>query len=274
MRFTIFGSKGYIGSALTNYLKLQNIECLTPDIRNDEIPKENLGHVIYAIGVPDFKQNPMKAIDAHVFLLNKVLNETNFESFLYISSTRVYYNASSTNENSSLVVNPSDFDNLYNISKIMGESICNISKQRNIKIVRLSNVVGNNFDSNIFLPSIIQDAIKFKKIILQTRLDSEKDFIYIDDVLDILQKISLQGKNLIYNIASGQNISNDEIVRKLQEITGCKIEVIVNAKKHSFPPINIEQIQKEFNFKPTNVLDKFEKIVIEYKNKLIIQNSE
>ena len=79
MKFTIFGSKGYIGSALCDYLKLQNIECITPDIKNDKIPKENLGHVIYAIGVPNFKQNPMKAIDAHVFLLNRLLNETNFE---------------------------------------------------------------------------------------------------------------------------------------------------------------------------------------------------
>ena len=270
MKFTIFGSKGYIGSALCDYLKLQNIECITPDIKNDKIPKENLGHVIYAIGVPNFKQNPMKAIDAHVFLLNRLLNETNFESFLYLSSTRVYYNASSTDENSSLVVNPTNFDNLYNISKIMGEVICNISKQKNIRVVRLSNVVGSNFDSNIFLPSIIRDAVKLEKIILQTRLDSEKDYVYIDDVLEILQKISLQGKNLIYNIASGQNITNEKIIEKLQGITGCKVEVMDDAKKYSFLPISIKQIQKEFNFEPTNVLNKLEKMVNEYKNKLMI----
>ena len=267
MRFTVFGSKGFIGSALTDYLKLQNIECLTPNIKNEVIPKENLGHVVYAIGVADFKKKPMKAIDAHVLLLNRILNETKFESFLYLSSTRVYYNTQSTDENSPLVVNPSDFDNLYNISKIMGEVICNISKHKNVRIVRLSNVVGNNFDSNVFLPSIIHDAVKFNKIILQTRLDSEKDFIHIDDVLDILPKISLEGKNLIYNIASGRNISNNEIVKKLQEITGCKIEIIKNAKRHSFLPISIKEIQEEFNFQPSSILDKFENIVNEYKSK-------
>lgn len=268
MRFTIFGSKGYIGSSFHNHLKSQNIECLTPDVRNEKIPKGNLGHVIYAIGVPDFKQNPVKAIDAHVFLLNKLLNEINFESFLYLSSTRIYFNALSTDENSSLVVNPSDFDNLYNISKIMGETICNMSKKQNVRVVRLSNVTGNNFDSNIFLSSIIQNAIKFKKIILQTSLNSEKDYVYIDDVLDILQKVSLHGKSPIYNIASGQNLSNEKIVKKLQEITGCEFEVVENAKRYSFLPISIKQIQKEFNFKPVSILNKFEEIVCAYQKKI------
>ena len=269
MKFTIFGSKGYMGSAFCNYLKSQNIECLTPDIRNEKFPTENLGHVIYAIGVLDFKQNPIKAIDAHVFLLNKLLNKINFDSFLYLSSTRIYLNASSTDENSSLVVNPSNFDDVYNISKIMGETICSISKKQNVRIVRLSNVAGNNFDSNLSLPSIIKDAINFKKIILQTSLDSEKDYVYIDDVLNILQKISLYGESSVYNVANGQNLSNEKIVKKIQEITSCELEIIKNAKKYSFLPISIKRIQKEFNFEPTPVLNKFEKIIQAYQNKII-----
>lgn len=266
MKFTVFGSTGYLGSSLVKKFRSENIECATPDIRNDKITDEDLGHVIYAIGVPNFKQNPSKAIDAHVILLNKLLNEVKFESFLYLSSTRVYYNTPSTDENSSLVVNPTDDNNLYNISKIMGEAICNSSKKQNVRIVRLSNVIGNNFNSNLFLPSIIQDAINFKKIILQTRLDSEKDYVYIDDVLDILPKISLQGKDVIYNIANGKNTSNEEIVKKLQGITGCEIEIEKTAITYRFPTISINRIQKEFGFKPTSVLEKFENIVSDYKN--------
>jgi nucleoside-diphosphate-sugar epimerase len=266
MKFTVFGSTGYLGSLLVKKFRSENIECMTPDIRTDEISDENLGHVIYAIGVPNFKQNPSKAIDAHVILLNKLLNEIKFESFLYLSSTRIYHNVSSTYENSPLMMNPSNDNDLYNISKIMGEIICNSSKKQNIRIVRLSNVTGNNFNSDIFLTSIIQDAIKKEKIILQTTFDSEKDYVYIDDVLDILPKISVQGKNSIYNVASGKNISNENIVKKIQNITDCKIEMIKNAKKYSFPPISIERIQKEFNFEPSSILNKFEKIVSEYSN--------
>jgi nucleoside-diphosphate-sugar epimerase len=266
LKFTVFGSSGYLGSSLVQKFKSEKIECLTPDIRKDQIENKNLGHIIYAIGVANFKQNPSKAINAHVILLNKLLNEVKFESFLYLSSTRIYYDAVSTDENSSLVINPSNYNSLYNISKIMGEVICNSSKKRNVRIARLSNVTGNNFNSNLFLPSIIQDAINLKKITLQTKLDSEKDYVYIDDVLDILPKISLKGKNTIYNIASGKNTSNEEIVKKIQEITNCEIEVKKKAATYRFPTISINRIQKEFEFKPTSVLEKFEKIISDYKN--------
>jgi nucleoside-diphosphate-sugar epimerase len=134
-----------------------------------------------------------------------------------------------------------------------------------VRIARLSNVTGNNFNTNLFLPSIIQDAINFKKINLETRLDSEKDYVYIDDVLEILPKISLEGKNRIYNIANGKNTSNEEIVKKIQEITNCEIEIKKKATTYRFPTISINRIQKEFGFKPTSVLEKFEKIVSDYK---------
>lgn len=269
MRFTVFGSEGFIGSAFCNYLRTQNIEYSTPDIRNGKIPTHNLGHIIYAVGVLDFKQDLAKTLDSHVFLLNKLLNETDFDSFLYISSTRIYYNGSSTDENSSLIVNPSDFDNVYNISKIMGETICNISKKQNIRIIRLSNVVGNNFNSNLSLPSMIRDAVRMKKITLQTSLDSEKDFVYIDDVVDIMYKIVIHGKNTIYNVANGENLTNKNIIERLQKITKCKVEVVENAKQYSFLPISIKRIKKEFNFQPVSVITKFEKIIQNYKDRII-----
>jgi len=89
--------------------------------------------------------------------------------------------------------------------------------------------------------------------------------VYIDDVLNILPKISLKGKNKIYNIANGKNTSNEEIVKKIQKITNCKIEVKKKATTYRFPTISINRIQKEFGFKPTSVLEKIEKIVNDYK---------
>ena len=86
-------------------------------------------------------------------------------------------------------------------------------------------------------------------------------------MLDILPKICLDGKNSIYNIASGQNLTNKEIVSKIQEIIQCKLEVNKDAKKYSFLPISIKLIQKEFNFKPRSVLEKFDKIISAYQNK-------
>ena len=204
MRFTVFGSTGYIGSSLIKKFSKEGIECITPDLRNKKSFKDDLGHVIYAIGVPEFKSFPEKAIDAHVILLNKLLQETNFESFMYLSSTRVYHNSISTKENSILSVNPLDDYYHYNISKIMGEVICRTSEKSNVRIVRLSNVTGKNQNLNLFLPSIIHDAINKNKIILRTNLESQKDYVYINDVLEILPKIAIYGKDSIYNVANGK----------------------------------------------------------------------
>jgi|APSaa5957512535_1039671.scaffolds.fasta_scaffold54437_2 nucleoside-diphosphate-sugar epimerase len=267
MKFTVLGSTGFIGSHLVKYIKSEKIECFTPNLRKESISKiSNLGHVIYAIGVSDFINHPYDTIEAHVCKLNEVLLNRNFESLTYFSSGRFYYNEKNTSENLTLTVNPLDSDQLYNISKLLGESLCNSSKNSNIKIVRPSNVTGIGTPSNLFVPSIILDAINNNKIILQSTLDSERDYIYIDDLVKIILKIALEGKGKIYNVASGKNTTNDEIVTKIKQITNCTVSVSDNPSKFHIPIIKIKRLQNEFNFKPNSILDHLENIIEYYKN--------
>ena len=265
MLFTILGSSGFIGKNLVEHLKDIGMEVYTPDIRSENITKRNLGHVIYAIGDFGYKKNTLNFIESHVGCLNQLLNNSNFESLLYCSSTRVYSRLK-TNEDTSLNLDPTNTNNLYPISKVMGEAICLSFDNPKIRIVRLSNVSGFNHDSNLFLPSIIRDAVEKKNITLQIKLESEKDYVHIDDVVKVLPEIILNGKYRIYNVASGENTTNQDIITKLQEITSCKLEVLENAKDYSFPKINIERIVNEFNFNPKSVLDHIESIVKSYKN--------
>jgi nucleoside-diphosphate-sugar epimerase len=147
----------------------------------------------------------------------------------------------------------------------MGESLCLSAENPKIHILRLTNVTGNNFNSHLFLPSIIRDAITKNKIKVFTSLTSKKDYLYIDDVLEIIPKIATNGKNKIYNIASGQNIESGEIIKKIVEITGCEVEVAPNSKEYSFPETSINKIVEEFNFEPTNILEKMEYMIDEFK---------
>ena len=75
MKFTILGSSGFIGSALSSHLKSQQIECVDLDLRTEEISDKSLGHVIYAIGEPNFKEKPIQSVDAHVLKLEKFLEK-------------------------------------------------------------------------------------------------------------------------------------------------------------------------------------------------------
>ena len=266
MKFTILGSKGFIGMNILKSLKKKDIECYCPDLRKDDISGKSLGNVIFAIGVTDFLVKPFDAVDAHVCYLKKIITETHFDSLLYCSGTRVYLNSIKTDEKTSLLVNPANLEHLYNISKIMGESLCFATKNPKIKIARLSNVTGNNFNSNLFLPSIIRDAVKIKKIILKSTLNSNKDYIHIDDVVNILPRICMDGQNQIYNVASGQNTSYKEIIEKIIQVEPADIEILPNSIENSFPLIDIKLLKNEFNFKPMNILDSIPNMVKEFKN--------
>ncbi len=268
MKFTVFGSKGFIGSNLVTYLENNGHECFTPDIRVDDVSSQSLGHVIYTIGVPDFKNRIFDSIEAHVCLLQNLLKNNNFDSFLYLSGTRLYQHNQSTKETDPIIVHPFEINDLYNISKALGDCLCLSINNPKIRTVRLSNVSGNNFNSTLFLPSIIRDSILKKKIVLNSSLKSEKDYIHIDDVVKLLSQISLRGHSRIYNIASGKNTTNKEIISKLSEITQCKVKVMDNAPLYSFPTISIEQITTEFDFKPTSVVDTIEDMITNFRNYL------
>jgi len=265
MKFTILGASGFIGKNLVKYLLDMGMEVYAPDIRNEDISKKNLGHVIYALDELNSKKNYSNVVESHICYLNDVLNYANFESLLYCSATRVYSGVSDTNENNSLTLNPTNSNNLYPISKIMGESICLAHNNPKIRIARLSNVSGMNHTSKLFLPTIIREAVDNQIIKLHTTLESEKDYVDINDVVKILLEISLHGKYRIYNIAQGNNTSNLEIITKIQEITSCKIEVLPDAHFYYFPTINIKRICDEFNFNPISILDYIDDIIKSYK---------
>ena len=263
MKFSIFGSNGFIGSNMVNFLKSKKIEYDVVNPNDEKIFEKQLGHVIYCIGLTaDFRNRPFDTVESHVCLLEKILKKCKFKSFLYLSSTRVYSNSVSTNETEQLFVNPNNLDDLYNISKLMGESLCFASNYQNVRIARLSNVVGNNKNNDNFLSSILHDAIINKKIILHTKPTNEKDYVDIDDVVKLLYCIAFQGKEKIYNVASGKNTKVIEIINEITNIINCEVHFSSDSIEHSFPIIDIKKIQKEFNFEPTPFLFKLKEMIL------------
>lgn len=143
----------------------------------------------------------------------------------------------------------------------MGESLCFASKAKNVRIVRLSNVVGNNENHDDFISSIIHDVLSNKKIILHTTPTSEKDYVCIDDVVKCLKNISLQGSKKIYNVASGKNTKIIEIMDELKKITNCEVSFTNDLIEQTFPIINIKRIEEEFGFIPSSFLFKLKEII-------------
>lgn len=270
MKTTVFGSKGFIGKQLVQRLLELQYEVFEPERGSSDIYETSLGHVIYCAGVTsDFRKRPYDTVTAHVTFLSELLQKAQFDSFLYVSSTRIYYGAKEGFEDSDLIVNPNRSDDLFQLSKLLGESLC-LNSTRKVKIARVSNVCGQDFQSDNFLYSIIKDAVNNKVINLQTALSSAKDYICIEDVVDLLIKVSHGGTSIIYNIASGTNTTNEEVINEIQRLISCDVFVKQNAAEIIFPRISTKKIQEEFDFKPLDIIQRIKQLTSKYQAERII----
>ena len=91
---------------------------------------------------------------------------------------------------------------------------------------------------------------------LETHPDSAKDYILVDDVVRLLCRIANDGRERMYNVASGIQTRHRQWLSALQEATGCIVQSDMQSPMQSFPAINIERIQTEFRFEPTPIFDK------------------
>lgn len=264
MKFTILGASGFIGSHLLVHLEASGHECFAPARDDAALFERELGQVIYCIGLTaDFRRRPFDTVRAHVSFLADVLEKANFESLLYLSSTRVYASALSGGEDARLLAG-----DLYNLSKLTGEALCFASGRSNVRVARLSNVFGNDFSSDNFLPAIIRAAVGEGRVALDTALDAAKDYVSIRDVVAVLPEIAGSGKHRVYNVASGGNTSNRELVEKIRQLTGCRVTVADEVSHVSFPRIETARLEQEFGYLPVSILDCLEELIEEYKRVL------
>jgi nucleoside-diphosphate-sugar epimerase len=261
MHFTILGARGFIGSHLVSSLRRKGVECLAPS-REERLSGRDLGHLIYCIGLTaDFRTRMFDTVEAHVCALLDIIRNCRYDSFLYLSSTRVYKGAQSTSEEAMLTVNPNSSDDIYNISKIMGESLCLTTGNPVMRVARISNVVGSNAGGDNFVNALIAEALTRRKIVLQMSPDSEKDYVTIEDVIELLPRIARTGRHRIYNVASGINRTNMEIADTIAEYTGSAVETLPFASRITFPLINVSRIAEEFLVSPVCIRGAIERIV-------------
>jgi nucleoside-diphosphate-sugar epimerase len=130
-----------------------------------------------------------------------------------------------------------------------------------VRVIRLSHVYGLDWGSRSFLSSVLTDAVQKGRVVLQSSLDSERDYVSIEDVVELIYRIGTGGSHRMYNVASGRNVSNRDIVARISEITGCPVEESDTAWSARFPPISVERITAEFGFRPRDVLEDMDDLV-------------
>lgn len=267
LTFTVLG-QGFIGSHLLSFLRQQGYDCFAPTRAElDQLRGRRLGHVLYCIGVTaDFRSRPLDTVRAHVCRLLDVLDGTELDSLLYLSSTRVYGSVSEGRETENAFrLDPASPGDLYNLSKLMGESVCLSVDRPNVRVARLSNVYGPDWTSDNFLSSVIRSAVDHGSVVFRSAPDSTKDFIAVEDAVRVLAGISIRGRERLYNVASGQPVTNAQLAGTLKG-WGSAVAFEEGAPRVAFPIIDTTRVREEFAFTPRSVLDDLPGLLAQYRH--------
>ena len=258
-RATVFGARGFVGSALAAALSTEDWE--VDALGGREVPTGPLGHVFFCAGVTsDFRTRRFDAIEAHVTLAAKILRESDFESFTYLSSTRVYKDAAVGSEHSALSINPSDATDIFNASKLAGEAICLSDPRTEVRIARLSNVYGVEDRSENFLTSVIRDVIANGRVHIGLVAEQAKDYVAVEDVVSALTRFPDRARSRIINLASGVPVANGTIAAIISECTGATVTFGSNLGPQ-FPVIDASRMRDELGVAPRQLADELGSLV-------------
>ncbi|SDC63782.1 Nucleoside-diphosphate-sugar epimerase [Cupriavidus sp. YR651] len=211
MRCTVIGGAGFVGRRLAEALRRAGHEVWVPARGDRALFTRELGHVYYCAGLTaDYAARPFDTVTAHVTLLADVLRAGRYSHLVYLSSTRLYdsSNLPVGDEGAALTLQPANPRALYDLSKGLGENLCLTVAAGRAAVARLSCVFDWEPESPGFLSEWLIRAATERAF----RLDSDggfvRDYIHLDDVVHALTAISTRKAEGIFNVASGENVSN------------------------------------------------------------------
>jgi nucleoside-diphosphate-sugar epimerase len=266
---TVLGASGFIGRSLTSRLDEMGIAYTAPG-RDADLAGRDLGCVVYCVGVTaDFRTRPLATVEAHVCQLLGCLRTAAVDSLVYLSSTRLYRRCPSpAGEDAELPLRPDVPDDLYDLSKAMGEAVA-LAAGRPVHVLRLSNVYGTDVSAPTFLASVLRQALETGTVELRTSAGSVKDYVSVEDVVAVIVQLATKGgRQAIYNVASGTNVSHAELLARIAPLTKCRVVWAPDAATLAPPAISISRLVGELGFRPRSVLDDLPDLVQSFRREL------
>lgn len=178
--------------------------------------------------------------------LLKIAKEKSVKGFVYLSSMEVYgypKRGHKVKEDEIGSMSPLDLRNSYPISKMMSESLCcAYTKEYGVpaKICRLTQTFGPgvNYDDNRIFAYFGRCVKEKKNIVLKTKGETERCYLYTTDAVTAILAIMLSGKpGRAYNAADENTYcSIAEMAERVAADGGMKVEYdIQDEKENGFP---------------------------------------
>ena len=219
--------KGITDKIIIKYVDLEDQGGLSKAI-NDIKPDVVFHLASYGV-YPSFQSDLRKMVRVNIEGTLNLINSLKGHSILSFIYTGTYFEykekKSKIDEND--IIEPLIF---YAITKFTAELFLKkFAKEENIPVVdlRLFTPYGCYEDSQRLIPYIILNALKNEKIELVSP-DNTRDFIFIEDVVNLFLKIAKNSHNYkgeIFNVGSGEQYSVKEVVNIIEKKLGKKLNV-------------------------------------------------
>ncbi len=261
----ITGIKGFIGKNLIKEFKKKNLILIKKNL-NVLKRGETIIHLASRTGVPQSWEEPENFLKMNNNLLLEILENCRKKKLNLIFLSTVYQDCNLKKINKDSKIYPT---NPYALSKNLSENICRFFSKEfnlNITIIRLPIIFGSGQNDNFFIPKIIS-KLKVNKSINIYGSTVFRNYIFIDDLISIIEKIILNQKKKfkIYNLSNKHNyFSNLKVVKLLLRYSNSKSKIYKKKKRLNESnnlKINSSDIHKDFKWSPkTNLLNGIEKI--------------
>jgi UDP-glucose 4-epimerase len=302
MRFLITGAAGFIGSALANRLAseghvvwgMDDLSAGDPKklsesvkfVRGDVNDRSKLWtllqevdcvyHLAARVSVPESVLYPREYNQVNVsgtVTLMEAMRDVGVSRVILASSGTVYGNQPVQPVSEAAVPNPRS---PYAVSKLAAEYyVKSIGSLWGIETVclRIFNAYGPG--QNLpgvhapVIPGFLNQAWQNGTIVIHGDGNQTRDFVYIDDVVSAMAAAATAEdvNQSILNVGSGSEISIQELVHEVLEVTGGNPEVISNPRNEgglSRLCADISEAREKLNYRPTMPLAEGLKRTLEY----------
>lgn len=241
VRYTVLGASGFVGGRLHAALLRDGAEVYAPARGDADIFTRDLGCVFYCIGLTaDYAARPAATVEAHAGLFARLIEQGRFARIVYLSSTRLYDDSAGDvgETGAALRLDPRNPRHLYDLSKALGENLCLTATNGRGCVARLSGVFDTQAGAPGFLSQWLQRAAQERAFTLDSGGAYLRDYIHVDDVLRALRKLADVEPGALWNVASGETLSNAEIA-SLFNARGWRVDFAKEAAAQRLPRCDV-----------------------------------
>ena len=251
-RIIIFGG-GFISKNISNSLNPRfDISVITKNECNlENFDELNLymkkfcekSIFIISASVTRLKENSKKSYNQNLKIINNICNLDYFtkivDHVIFLSTVDVYGINPVLPITEKNNVSPSDY---YSKSKLVSEGILRDKLQSNdLTILRLVGVYGAYETSKSTITALINSVINNNKVIIDNNV--YRDYVSVDYVVKITEEIINKKIKGLYNVASGNSFTLEDISISIFNFTHIKPNIVVKQKNLK----NIRQQQLIFD---------------------------